>query len=138
MGPVSGVYNADVNEQTVQILVSNRNESEITLPCSLKLGTLQKAKTLQKYEMPAETRKSEEVHQVDHRPIEKLSEAEKEERLQFLRQNVNLDESMFNSKQKEELIGHSTPSTWPTLIGRSKSGRTPLSSSCPPARGPAL
>ena len=66
VGPVSGVYNANVNEQTVQILVSNRNEREVTLPCSLKLGTLQKAETLQKYEIPEEAEESEEVHQVDH------------------------------------------------------------------------
>ena len=104
VGPVSGVYNANVNEQTVQILVSNRNEREVTLPCSLKLGTLQKAETLQKYEIPEEAEESEEVHQVDHRPEESLSEAEKEERFQFLRQNVNLEDSIFNSKQKEELI----------------------------------
>ena len=104
VGPVSGVYNAEVNEQTVQILVSNRNECEITLPCSLKLGTLQKAETLQKYEIPEETGESEEVCQVDHRPVEELNEAEKEERIQFLRQNVNLDESIFNSRQKEELF----------------------------------
>ena len=104
VGPVSGVYNANVNEQTVQILISNRNETEITLPCSLKLGTLQKAETLQKYEIPEEAGEPREVHQVDHRPVGDLSEAEKEERYKFLRENVNLDESIFNSKQKEKLL----------------------------------
>ena len=102
ISPVSGVYSTQLDVKEIRVLVSNRSEYEVLLPCSLKLGSIQRAEKLVEYAPGGDSESL--VHQIDHRPEKELSPAEKQERWQFLRENVKLEKSMFNKSQKAKLL----------------------------------
>ena len=102
--PVTGVYSFDLNRSEMRVLVSNRGDEEILLPCSIKLGTLQKAEELKDYCPPDAPEETGVVQQVDHRPVGQLTAAEKAERYAFLKENVDLKDSLFNTRQREKLL----------------------------------
>ena len=93
IAPASGIYSTQLDLKEIRVLISNRSESEVLLPCSLKLGSLQRAEKLVEY--TPEENHEDLVHAVDHRPEKQLSPAEKQERWRFLRENVKLEKSLF-------------------------------------------
>ena len=100
--PVSGIYSTQLDTKEVDVLISNRSSQEILLPCSLKLGSIQRAEKL--VEFTQEVKSEDPVHQIDHRPENKLSAAEKQERWKFLRENVDLSASLFTEEEKTRLL----------------------------------
>ena len=104
--PVSGVYSPSSEPQTVLLYVDNVSEAEVLLPASVRLGSIRLPDKLVQHIPPSSQTPGAPigVHQLDHRPPNQLSKAEKEERIKFLVDNVSLDQSMFNTDQKKKLL----------------------------------
>ena len=104
--PVSGVYTPSPEPQTMLLYVDNVSDTEVLLPASVRLGSIRLPDKLVQHILPSSetTRAPIGVHQLDHRPPNQLSKAEKAERIKFLVDNVSLEQSMFNVEQKKKLL----------------------------------
>ena len=103
--PLTGIYQCSKEPDRVLLYVDNLGEKDVLLPSSVRLGSIRLPDKIRRY-IPPEPEPSPPigVHMLDHRPPEELSKKEKEERIAFLVENVNLENSLFNAEQRKQLF----------------------------------
>ena len=102
ISPVSGVYSTQLDVKEIRVLVSNRSEYEVLLPCSLKLGSIQRAEKLVEYAPGGDSESL--VHQIDHRPEKQLSPAEKTRKMAISARECEVGEKHVQQKSKGQAV----------------------------------